>query len=190
MKINTIIKNNEYVIKILLVGSLILLAIIFRLLPHPPNFTPIAALAIFGGAILPKKWALFLPLTAMIVSDLIIGMHSLIWVTWGSFLIIALASNRIINKIRPLTITGASLSASLFFFVATNLGVWLEGRLYPLNVSGLINCYYNAIPFFRNTLLGDLAYSTILFGAYFLVYRYAIKGKGSLKLSVASSKVI
>jgi hypothetical protein len=89
------------------------------------------------------------------------------------------------NKIRPMGVLGASLGASLFFFIATNFGVWLEGRLYPLTAEGLVSCYYNAIPFFRNTLLGDLVFSAVLFGVYVLVYRYALKGRGSLKMATA-----
>lgn len=167
--------NRYKLLRILLASCLIIFAIIFRLLPHLPNFTPIAAIAIFSGAILPKKWAYSLPITAMIASDLIIGLHSLIWLTWGSFLIIAIASNRYFGKIRVVNVLAASLGSSVFFFLVTNLGVWLEGRLYPLTAGGLFGCYYNAIPFFRNTLLGDLVFSTVLFGAYFIVCRYTVR---------------
>lgn len=185
---NSILKNNQSnAIKFLLAAGLIIFAIVFRLLPHPANFAPIAAIAIFGGAILPRKWALSLPLIAMVTSDLFLGLHSLIWLTWGSFLIIAFMSSKYMNKIRPIGVLGASLGASLFFFIATNFGVWLEGRLYPLTTEGLVSCYYNAIPFFRNTLLGDLVFSTALFGTYVLVYRYALKNKDSLKVVAVKS---
>ena len=180
--IKKIIKNDN-TIKLLVALSLIVFAVLFRLLPHPANFAPIAAIAIFGGAILPKKWALSLPLVAMIVSDLMIGMHSLVWVTWGSFLIIALASHKYLRKISSLRILGASLSASVFFFVVTNLAVWLQGWLYPMTAQGLVSCYYNALPFFRNTLLGDLVFSAVLFGAYAIICHYAIKGKTSLAIA-------
>ncbi len=174
-------------IKLLIALSLVVFAILFRLLPHPANFAPIGAIAIFGGAILPRRWALSLPLAAMIVSDLIIGLHPLVWVTWGSFLVIALASNHFLHKINPSRVIGASLSASVFFFVVTNFAVWAQGWLYPITAQGLANCYINALPFFRNTLLGDLIFSAVLFGAYALVYRYALKGKGSLKIATAKS---
>jgi hypothetical protein len=187
MNINSLKNNQNNTIKWLLAVSLIVFAIAFRLLPHPANFAPIAAIAIFGGAILPKKWALSLPLVAMIISDLFLGLHSLIWLTWGSFLIIAFMSSKYLNKIRPVGVLGASLGASLFFFLVTNFGVWLEGRLYPLTTEGLASCYFNAIPFFRNTLLGDLVFSAVLFGAYVLVYRYALKNKDSLKVVAVKS---
>ena len=180
-----ILKNNQTMfVKLLLAVALIVFAIVFRLLPHPANFTPVAAVAIFGGALLPKKWALSLPLVVMITSDLVIGLHSLIWVTWGSFLAIAFFSGKYLHKIQPLYVGAASLAASLFFFLTTNFGVWLEGRLYPLTAGGLLNCYYNAIPFFRNTLLGDLVFCGFLFGIYALVCRYALKSS----LKIASSK--
>jgi hypothetical protein len=122
----------------------------------------------------------------MVASDLVIGLHPLVWVTWGSFLIIALASNRFLRKISPSRVFGASLGASVFFFVVTNFAVWVEGWLYPATTQGLINCYYNALPFFRNTLLGDLVFSAALFGTYALVYRLVFKGKSSLKIATKS----
>jgi hypothetical protein len=185
-KLKKIIQQDN-TIKLLVALSLVVFAVVFRLLPHPANFAPIAAIAIFGGAILPKKWALSLPLTAMVASDLLIGLHSLVWVTWGSFLIIALVSSRFLRKVSPAKIFGASLSASVFFFVFTNFAVWAEGLLYPRTTQGLINCYYNALPFFRNTLMGDLVFCGALFGAYALVYRYALKGRGSLKIVASNS---
>lgn len=173
MNLRKLTAPSDLTLKIVLASALILLAVFGRLVPHPANFAPIAAIAIFGGAILPRKWALSLPLVAMIASDLIIGLHPLIFFTWGSFALIALMSNMFIKKVQLLTVVTASLSASVFFYLITNFGVWMEGRLYPLTLSGLGQSYYNAIPFFRNTLLGDLVFSVLLFGAYALVYAYA-----------------
>ncbi len=178
--------TNGTLIKAGLALTLIAFAIISRVLPHPANFAPIAAVAIFGGAILPRKWATFLPLVAMIISDLFIGLHPLILVTWGSFAIVALASNRFLKHITPLSIGTASVGASMFFFLVSNLGVWLEGRLYALTFEGLIHCYYNALPFFRNTLLGDLFYSSLLFGAYAFVYKIVLHRSG--KLAIQTTK--
>jgi hypothetical protein len=180
-----LVKNRSNLIKLLLAATLIILAILFRVLPHPPNFTPLAAIAIFSGAIFSKKWAACLPLTAMIISDFIIGLHPLVWVTWGSFLVIAVASNRILQSIKLLKIVGTSLGASFFFFVTTNFGVWLQHQLYPASLAGLIDCYYNALPFFRNTLLGDLVFSAAIFGTYYVVCRYVLKNTASLKIAAA-----
>ena len=145
---------------------LIVFAVVSRVMPHPANFAPIAAIAIFGGAILPRKLALLLPLGAMIISDLFIGLHPLILFTWGSFAMIALLSSYKFKKINALNVLGASMGASVLFFLVTNFGVWIEGRLYSLTWEGLTTSYYNALPFFRNTLLGDLVFTAALFGLY------------------------
>jgi hypothetical protein len=174
--------QTDILIKAALAGSLILFAVAARVAPHPANFAPIAAIALFGGAILPRKWALSLPLMAMVISDLIIGLHPLLLFTWGSFALVALMAGKWLKKISVLSVGAASLGASLLFFIVSNLGVWLEGRLYSLTFEGLISCYYNALPFFRGTLLGDLAYSALLFGAYAFVYRVVFGRRGQLAL--------
>lgn len=157
---------------IILAVGLIIFAALSRILPHPENFAPIAAIAIFGGAILPNKWAIYLPLSAMILSDLVLGIHSLILFTWGSFALIAFLSSRWLKQINPTNIGIASISASTLFFIVSNLGVWIEGRLYSRTFEGLISCYYNALPFFRNTLTGDLVYTGFIFGAFYAINRY------------------
>lgn len=164
--------------QLVLIIALIAFAVLGRLLPHPPNFAPIAAIAIFGGALLPRRLALTLPLTAMILSDSIIGFHSMILFTWGSFAVVALASSKFVKLNNPLSIVAASLSASVFFYLVTNFGVWLEGTMYPMTLSGIATSYYQAMPFFRNTLMGDLVFTTSLFGVYALV-SYAVPIKAS-----------
>jgi hypothetical protein len=173
--------NSDTLIKFSLAILLVILAVIMRLLPHWPNFVPISAIVIFGGAILPKRWAISLPLVAMVASDCLIGLHPLIWLTWGSFMVIALTSNLWLKKIRTFNLLGASLTASLFFYVTTNFGVWAQGWLYPKSLSGLIQCYYNALPFLRNTLVSDLLFSLVLFGIYAVICRYIFK-TNSLKI--------
>lgn len=169
--VNKIQKNQQLKLQIALAVALIIFAALSRFLPHPANFAPIAAIAIFGGAVLPRKWAVYLPLIAMIVSDIFIGLHSLVLFTWGSFALIALFSNKWLKHISPTNLGIASLSASTLFFVVTNFGVWLEGKLYPHTFDGFISCYYNALPFFRNTVLGDLVYTGLLFGSYALAFK-------------------
>lgn len=153
-------------LKLLLALSLMILAITSRLLPHPDNFVPIAAIALFAGAILPLRLALTLPLGAMIISDFIIGLHSLFLLTWGCFLLVVFLGKYLIRKIKPISVITASLAASVLFYLITNFGVWAEGRMYSMTISGLIECYYMALPFFRHTILSDLFYSGLLFGAY------------------------
>lgn len=147
-------------------ATLILLAATLRLLPHPENFAPITAVAIFGGALLPRRLAVVAPLAAIIVTDLIIGMHDLIPVTWGSFALIALASNVWLKKPTFLRGAGMALASSFFFFVTTNFAVWLTSGMYDRTLAGLAQCFALAVPFFRNTLISDLIYTGVLFGLY------------------------
>jgi hypothetical protein len=147
---------------------LVILAAAIRLLPHPDNFAPIAAVAIFGGALLPRRYALTVPLAAMVLTDLVIGMHDLILVTWGSYLLIALASNAWLKKPSLKRGVFLTLGSSLFFFATTNFAVWLFDGMYPHTLAGLAECFTLALPFFRNTLMSDAVYTAGLFGIYAL----------------------
>lgn len=150
----------------------ILAAAMSRVLPHPPNFTPIAALGLFGGFYFDKKFATIVPLAALFISDCFIGFHSLmIWV-YGSFLAISFMGMWLKNHKSIVAITGTTLSGSILFFIVTNFGVWVSGY-YPHTVDGFVACYVAAIPFFRNTLAGDFFYVAVLFGSYELI-RYLV----------------
>ncbi len=152
----------------------IFLAVLMRLLPHPPNFAPIAAMALFGGCYLDKKYALAIPLLAMFVSDLFLGFHSTMPFVYGSFLLIGGIGMLLKHHKRAKVIFGASLAASIGFFMITNFGVWAVTGLYPKTINGLIQSYYFALPFFHNTIAGDLLYTGLLFGGYELVIRGVI----------------
>ena len=142
-------------VEIVQVLSLIVLALVTRLLPHPPNFAPITSIALFSGVhFTNKRFAILLPIICMLVTDLYIGFHSLLPVVYFSFLIISILGIYA-KKIGFLTV---GLSSSIFFIV-TNFGVWLVG--YPHTIEGFLMCYYLAIPFFINALLGDFFYSFI-----------------------------
>jgi len=145
---------------------LIVVGVSLRILPHPANFAPVAAIAIFGGAVLPRRWAIWTPVAAMMASDLIIGLHNLILVTWGCYALIALASSYWLRK--PSLKRGLSLTlgASLLFFFATNFAVWIWSGMYAHTAVGLSQCFTMALPFFRNTALSDLIYTGALFGIY------------------------
>jgi hypothetical protein len=171
-KIST--KNKD---RLLIALALILFAVVSRVLPHPPNFAPIAAIALFSGAILPKRLALTLPLIAMIVSDIFIGMHDLVLVTWGSFVLLALIASYGLKKATAVKVFAYSFLGSVLFFVVTNFAVWLSSGMYPRTLAGLIECYTLAIPFFRNTMLGDFVYSGIIFGAYYLALHASLQMK-------------
>lgn len=163
-------KHSNLWILIALVGF----SIFARLTPHPANFTPLAALALFGGYILPGRWAVAAPVAAMIISDVFIGLHSLILFTWGSLAVIAWLASRRLNTASIENLGLFSLGSSMIFFVITNFGVWMEGKLYARTLEGLISCYYNALPFLRGTVVGDLVYTAIIFSAY----AFAVKATG------------
>jgi hypothetical protein len=151
--------------------SLIAIAVTLRILPHPANFAPVGAVAIFGGAILPKRMSVLVPLLAMMISDAVIGFYSLMPLIWACYLIIALASS---HWLRPAHLRKGivlTLTASTFFFVVTNFGVWATSGMYAHTWSGLMSCYALAVPFFRNTLLSDAVYTSLLFSVYALATR-------------------
>lgn len=160
--------------RILIALGLIAFAVISRALPHPPNFAPIAAIALFSGAILPRRLALTLPLLAMVISDVFIGMHDLVFVTWGSFVLMALVASYGLKKVTAFKVFAYSFLGSVIFFVVTNFAVWAQSGMYPRTVVGLIDCYVLAIPFFRNTLVGDFVYSGIIFGAYYFALNASV----------------
>mgnify|MGYP003381220939 CR=1 FL=1 len=166
MKLTRLNSGSSIWLKLGIAISLIAFVVVSRILPHPANFASVAAIALFGGAILPRRWAVVTPVAAMVASDLIIGLHPLVLYTWGCFAVIAFASNRLLSRISVDRVAVSSMAASVFFFLVTNFGVWMQGQMYPMTASGLVQCYINAIPFFRGTLLGDLFYSGLLFGVY------------------------
>lgn len=164
--------HSSQVIKMVTPISIILFAVVLRLLPHPPNFAPIAAMALFGGVYLSKKYALIVPLIAMLVSDVFIGFHSTMPFVYGSFLFTGLIGLWVKNHKTLSNIIFSSLTGSFVFFFVTNFGVWIVESLYPKTLPGLIDCYFYALPFFRNTVFGDLFYVALFFGSYELVRRF------------------
>lgn len=160
--------------------SHILMGIVFfatltRLLPHPPNFSPIDAIALLSGAYFSKRiTAIFVTLSAIWMGDLFINrIYYDQWVffyqgfywQYAAYVFITLLGATLNNKMRVTRFIPTCLFASILFFVVSNLGVWLGGLLYPFTFEGLVLCYAAAIPFFKNTLAGDLFYSFVMFGS-------------------------
>jgi len=136
--------------------AFMLVAVLFRLLPHLPNFTPITAIAIFGGLYFTNKTMAYLvPLFIMVMSDLFLGFHTISIFVYAAFILVSFIGTRT-KKPSVFTI----LLSSISFFIVTNFGVWLIG--YPKTWTGLVECYTLAIPFFRNSLLGDFFYSGVM----------------------------
>ena len=165
---------------VLLAIALVVFGVAMRLLPHPANLAPVGAIALFGGAILPRKLGWWLPLAVMIVSDALLGFYNGIVFTWAGFLLVALFGMSLRKESSWLRVPFGAMCSALIFFIVSNLGVWAQGRMYAHTWAGLVECYQMALPFFRNTFFGDLAYSVLLFGLYALavrmVHRLAHKG--------------
>jgi hypothetical protein len=163
--------------------TLIVFAAALRLAPHAPNFAPVAAIALFSGAVLPRRLALVVPLMAMLAADAVIGFYQwpVMASVYGSFLAVVLAGFLVKRGgRRPSDVALASLSGSVFFFLVTNFAVWRWGGLYPATADGLVRCYDMAVPFFRNTLAGDLFYNTAIFGLYAVAW-WAAKNRAWLR---------
>ena len=158
-------------LKLLVALIFILIGITLRLLPHPPNFAPITAIALFGGIYFSKRISLTIPILAMMISDMFLGLYQpiLMAFVYGSFLLSVVLGFWLKKHKKWHTVLGTSLLAGLIFFLLTNLAVWIFTPWYAKTLHGLIQCYLVALPFFRMTLLGNLFYVTIFFGAYEIV---------------------
>ena len=165
----------------LVLAALTFIAALSRVLPHPPNFSPIEAVALFGGAYFAsRRWALFVPLAAMFTSDLVLGLANggIYWDYFASagyllvYACIALSTLlgfRLRGKVSGSRVLGYSLAGSVLFFVVTNFGAWLSDPAYPKTAAGLAAAYVAGIPFFQWTVLGTLAYAALLFGGFALL---------------------
>jgi hypothetical protein len=149
---------------------MIIAAAATRLVPHPPNMTSVTALALFGGAYFSnRRLAFVVPLLALLVSDFILGFYRHMKIPYLSFALIVCIGLQLQRHRTAARIAGAALLSALVFFIVTNFGVWAFDALYPKTIPGLVACYVAAIPFFRNTLLGDLMYTAVLFGGFQLL---------------------
>ena len=166
--------------RFLALTGIVFAGVLARLIPHPPNVTPIAATALFGGAYFASRKAAFLvPLMAMYLSDHFLGffVYDFGWFNgqmpfvYMSFAVTVSLGMLIRRRCSPLRVGAAALTGSVLFFVVTNFGVWAVGTFYPKTVEGLVTCYVAGIPFFRNTLAGDLAFTALLFGGFALAER-------------------
>lgn len=167
----------------LVLAGLIIAAALTRLLPHPPNFSPVEAIALFGGAYFAsKQWAAVVPLLAMLVSDLALGaLHGASYATylggasfWSVYACIALSvvlGFRLRGRVGGERVIGYSLAGSLLFFAVTNFTAWLSDPMYPKTAAGLAAAYVAGIPFFRWTVLGTLFYGAVLFGGFAVLRR-------------------
>ncbi len=175
--------------RLFVLAALILGAMSLRLLSLPPNFTPIAAVALFAGAMfVENRWiGIIVALTSLVLSDLVIGFHATQPFVYVAYVLVALLGRSLMNNKSgelpaPSSVALSSLAASAVFFLVSNFGVWVEGVLYPRTGSGLVACYFAAVPFFWNTLSGDMLFTIGLFGTW------AILAKTIPQLRVVSGR--
>jgi len=171
---NTEISQRENLLyRTLLAFALIVLAAALRIAPHPWNFTPVGAMALFSGAVLKdRRLAFIFPLVALFAGDVFIGFHKLIPIVYASFLVnvaigLWLRDRRTIARISLATVLGA-----IQFFIVTNFAAWQFLGGFPHIASGLRACYIAGVPFFWNTLAGDALYAALLFGSFALAQRF------------------
>jgi hypothetical protein len=155
--------------RIIALLSAIAAAAALRLVPHPPNFSPIDAMALFSGAYLGRRGIAFVaPLAALFLSDLLLGFYHGMATVYATVAMIVVIGWWLSSKRTPLRIGVTAIMSSVTFFVITNFGMWLFSGFYPVTYAGLVACYTAAIPFFQNTVAGDLFYSVLLFGGFAL----------------------
>ena len=163
---------------LVLVG-LIVAAALSRLVPHPPNFSPVEAIALFAGAFfVDRRLAILVPLAGMALSDFFLGFHAGVPVVYGCIALMAWFGRGLVQKRSVTRVAAYGLASAVFFFVVTNFFTWAFASLiahetYPYTFAGLVECYVAAIPFFKNSLLGVAFYATLLFSTFALLERRA-----------------
>jgi hypothetical protein len=166
-------KKEILLYRTLLALALILLAAGLRIAPHPWNFTPVGAMALFSGALLKDRRLAFLfPLVALFVGDIFIGFHKLLPIVYASFLVNVAIGLWLRDRRSIARISLATLLGTIQFFLVTNFSVWRFLNSYPKTASGLAACYLAGIPFFWNTLAGDAFYAALLFSSFALAERF------------------
>lgn len=178
-------ETNKINLRTGVLAFIILTAAFSRLIPHLPNFSPLAAIGLFGAAYIKKCWQVFLiPIAATWLSDLLINnviyaehYPSFTWFyggfywQYGSYLLITLLGIFMFKRVNASRILSGALMATMVFFLITNFGCWIGNPTYPQNAAGLMACYVAGLPFIKGTLLGSLFYSATLFGTFALMQK-------------------
>ena len=161
--------------RLLLALAIIAIAAALRIAPHPWNFTPVGAMALFSGAVIKdRRLAFAFPLLALFAGDVFVGLYKpgVMLLVYTSFSVSVLIGRWVQDHRSLGRISGATLLGAIQFFLITNFGVWALGNFYPRTFAGLTACYAAGVPFFWNTLAGDAFYSALFFGAFALAERF------------------
>ncbi|MDD2191379.1 MAG: hypothetical protein PHO12_02390 [Bacteroidales bacterium] len=176
-------KKNKIQLRFSIISIIIIIAAMSRLIPHPANFAPIGAIALFGSAYYSKRyWMYVIPIFSIWLSDLVLNnivygqyFEHFVWFyggslfTYAAFAIIVLMGRFGLKNIKFQNVFFSTIGASIIFFIVSNFGVWVSSGLYPHTFLGLQTCYIAGIPFFNNTLIGDFVYTGLLFGVFELL---------------------
>jgi hypothetical protein len=158
--------------KLLTITGIIFALALFRLLPHWPNVSPVAAMALFGGAFfVDKRMALIVPFVALFVSDLFLGLHGTMIFVYAGFALTVAIGFLLQNRVTVTNTAFAAVASSVLFFLLTNFGVWMTSTLYVKSAEGLMQAYAAGIPFFQNSLLGNLIYTAVIFIGYIFLQK-------------------
>jgi len=150
--------------------AIILALAVFRLLPHLPNVSPVAAMALFGGAYFAdRRTAFIVPFVALFLSDLILGLHNSMIFVYAGFALTVVIGFALKGRVGVTSTAFAVIASSVLFFVLTNFGAWMTSGLYAKSAQGLMQAFAAGIPFFQNSLLGNLVFAAIIFGGYHLL---------------------
>ena len=159
-------------IQVITISVIIFALAMFRLLPHLPNVSPVAAMALFGGAYFAdKKLAFIVPFAALLLSDLLLGLHNTMIFVYAGFALTVVIGFMIKNRVSVTNTAFAVLASSVLFFLLTNFGAWMMSPLYAKTSEGLMQAYAAGIPFFQNSLIGNLVFAAIIFGGYHLLQK-------------------
>jgi len=171
---NTQLSQNENLLyRTILALVMVATCAALRVAPHPWNFTPVGAMAIFSGAIIRDvRLAFFVPILTLFLGDIFIGFHKLMPIVYASFLVSVAIGFWLRDRRTAPRIAGATLLGAIQFFLVTNFAVWQFGVFYPHTSAGLLACYAAGVPFFWNTLAGDAGYAALLFGGFAFAERF------------------
>ena len=173
-KISAIIDPEVYRMraKLFTISAIIFALAMFRLLPHLPNVSPVAAMALFGGAYFAdKRMALIVPFLALFLSDLVLGLHDTMIFVYAGFGLTVAIGFLLKDRVTVTNTAFATVFSSLLFFLLTNLGAWMTSGLYAKSAEGLMQAYVAGIPFFQNSLLGNLVFVAVIFSGYHLLQK-------------------
>lgn len=171
--------------QLITISAIIFLLALFRLLPHWPNVSPIAAMALFGGACFAdKRMAFIIPFVALFLSDLVLGLHNSMIFVYAGFALTVTIGFLLKDRVNITNTAFAVVASSVLFFLLTNFGAWMTSGLYAKSAAGLMQAFVAGIPFFQNSLLGNVVYAAVIFGGYHLLQKNVAGLKDGYKFKV------